>query len=173
MGLSSFHLASICSANGLRPPSHSLHNICLPVTNENRHANGRTKALPYRESKKALANSKPICGVGYMPRRWRNFATQTTRRRLFSRRMPRGFPGGTPGRLFFRHFFATGQRNGIKANRSARAEGSQYERMATQKVKNSRPRPQAQRNHPPKTVRWRMVSFLISHRLGACQRSAV
>ena len=26
---------------------------------------------------KALANSKPICGVGYMPRRWRNFAKQT------------------------------------------------------------------------------------------------
>ena len=27
----------------------------------------------------------------------------------------RGFPGGTPGRLFFRHFFATRQRNGIFA----------------------------------------------------------
>ena len=27
----------------------------------------------------------------------------------------RGFPGGTPGRLFFRHFFATRQRNGILA----------------------------------------------------------
>ena len=42
---------------------------------------------------KALANSKPICGVRYMPRRWRNFAKQKARRRLFSRRMPGG-PGG-------------------------------------------------------------------------------
>jgi len=42
---------------------------------------------------KTVANSKPICGVRYMLRRWRNFAKQKARRRLFSRRMPGG-PGG-------------------------------------------------------------------------------
>ena len=52
---------------------------------------------------KTFANSKPICGVGYMPRRWRNFATQTARRRLFSRRMPGG-PGGN-GRVHFLGYF--------------------------------------------------------------------
>jgi len=37
--------------------------------------------------------------------------------------------------VFFRHFFATRQRNGIKANRSARAERTQYERPAAQIAK--------------------------------------
>ena len=46
---------------------------------------------------------------------------------LCSVAMPRGFPGGTPGRLFFRHFFATRQRNGIKATRE-RVPKAQCER---------------------------------------------
>ena len=43
---------------------------------------------------------------------------------LCSVAMPRGFPGGTPGRLFFRHFFATRQRNGIYAGTDPRATKS-------------------------------------------------
>ena len=48
---------------------------------------------------KALANSKPICGVRYLPRRWRSFAKQKARRRLFSRRMPGGPQGERLGFL--------------------------------------------------------------------------
>ena len=71
-------------------------------------------------------------------------SSKTGRQKTFARLLPaltprrrnppsdaRGFPGGTPGRLFFRHFFATRQRNGIKT--SSNAHEVQCESPATHK----------------------------------------
>ena len=65
---------------------------------------------------KALANSKPICGVGYMPRRWRTLAKSKTPPFILKRREIREASEGTSEFLFFRPFFVERQRKGIKSN---------------------------------------------------------
>ena len=84
---------------------------------------------------KTLANSKPICGVRYMPRRWRTLAKQKARRRLFSRRIP-GVPRGNAWVSFLATSWET-PRSSI--NRTARRVVSRH--PATHSSKNSTKKP--------------------------------
>ena len=92
--------------------------LCLKFSHHERQA-GKAKGF---------CQDKPILGVRSCAQDGGGLQRQKPRRRSKSRRAA-GCQGVSPWLTFFRHFFATRQRNGIKAIRSARAKGSQYERQ--------------------------------------------
>ena len=102
--------------------------------------NGRSRTYLASEIKPALQDSKSSCSLR-LPRVLARLGAQHNKSTfdLSCSALQRGnageFQEGTSWRLFFRHFFATRQRNGIRADRE-RVPQAQCERPAPNSLKN-------------------------------------
>ena len=138
--------ANVASLFRLCRNGHSAHicakmynfSFCARILTQKCEQGGRTQA----GKQEFLPSATHACYQKFQTKRdgknpCQTFARTNTPDVATPRRLPREFQEGTSWFPFFRHFFVVSQRNGIKANRSARDEGAQYDRPASQSVKNS------------------------------------
>ena len=86
---------------------------------------------------KILASGKPICGVGYMPRRWRILAERRFFRRSSSERRGAGSQGACPLADFLSPFLCSVTKKGHECFYRAREAGRGRRRSCLKFVKNS------------------------------------